>query len=182
VSGWIEERSGKYRARWRDPRTGKAVSRTFDLRREADRWIKERDTAKYRGEKYSPYVLWKKMLLSQLGDRAAIDVDGFNPNGHFVYLLWGSSDDCPLYVGRSANILGRLGQHLYDNSKRKRIKRVTLVRCYSARDADETETKLIKFYEPELNLSVNGVGLRKSAPPGAPPNDPSEHESPGQTL
>ena len=55
----------------------------------------------------------------------------FNPHGYFVFCRWGDDADCPTYVGKSTNLLGRLGSHSID--KRAQIRRVTLLRCKTAR-------------------------------------------------
>jgi hypothetical protein len=80
--------------------------------------------------------------------------EGFNPNGCFVYLLWASNDDkVPLYVGKSTNVLARIGDHLRDPARRYRIHWVTLIRCRTERRMEETEGRLIRKYRPELNTA-----------------------------
>ncbi|OHV52786.1 MULTISPECIES: GIY-YIG nuclease family protein [unclassified Frankia] len=76
----------------------------------------------------------------------------FNPHGCFVYLLWGTDPDRPLYVGKSTNILARLGQHMSDSTRRYRVQRVTVIRCRDGRQMDRTEGRLIEEYQPTLNI------------------------------
>ena len=76
----------------------------------------------------------------------------FDPHGYFVYLLWGDSEDTPLYVGQSTNILGRLGQHMQAPDRRHRVRRVQVLRCRGKADMDRTERRLIACYQPPLNI------------------------------
>jgi hypothetical protein len=75
--------------------------------------------------------------------------EDFNPRGFFVYILWGDSEDLPLYVGQSAHILKRLGQHMQD--KEHLVKRVTVLRCPSRSKMDGMEARLISHYQPPMN-------------------------------
>jgi excisionase family DNA binding protein len=155
---------GTWEVRWRDSdrrQRGKTL-RTRSLAERFERQVRAEKEAVEVPDIFDP--LWRKVLRSQLDDRAAIEVDGFNPNGYFVYLLWGRTEDCPLYIGASRNILARLGNHLVDPERRYLVARVTLVRCYSAEAMAATEAKLIDFYKPELNLLD---GARR--PIGSPP-------------
>jgi hypothetical protein len=80
--------------------------------------------------------------------------DGFDPLGCFVYLLWQDKDDrVPIYVRKSTNILSRLGTHLSDPTRRRRVAWVTLIRCRDGRQMDRTEERLIRKYRPELNIA-----------------------------
>lgn len=81
---------------------------------------------------------------------ANIDSD-FDPRGYFVYFLWGSDDQRPLYVGKSTNVLARLGSHLGDWRKRDQVERVTLLKCASVQQMDSAETRMIHHYQPPLN-------------------------------
>lgn len=87
-----------------------------------------------------------------------VDIDnGFDPRGCYVYVLWGSSDVTPLYVGRSTNVLARLGDHLGDSTKRSEIERVRLVRCKNAKTMAETELRMIAQFQPPWNkVGLNG--------------------------
>jgi hypothetical protein len=145
---------GGWQARWRDVQ-GKQRARTVRTRAQAEKLERrgraERDAARAQAPiTFDP--LWRKVLRTQLDNHAAIEVEGFNPNGSFVYLLWDHTDDRPIYIGASRNILARLGNHLVDPDKRGRVGRVTLVRCYGPEAMAATEAKLIDFYKPELNL------------------------------
>lgn len=87
-----------------------------------------------------------------LATRASVNLnDSFNPNGFYVYALWGKDDACPLYVGQSTNVLARLGSHLGDRNKRGHVERVTLIRCRGPREMDLTERELIKHHRPPWN-------------------------------
>ena len=46
--GSVERRNGKYRARYRDP-LGRAHSKTFSRKADADRFVREMETEKERG-------------------------------------------------------------------------------------------------------------------------------------
>ena len=75
---------------------------------------------------------------------------GFNPHGYFVYCLWGDDHSCPIYVGQSTNVMGRLGSHV--NTKGAQIRCVTLLRCRSQRQMEGIETRMIDHYQPPLNI------------------------------
>lgn len=97
---------------------------------------------------------------------AAVDVarieSGFDPSGCFVYCLWGRTTDPGehvLYIGRSANILARLGSHIGDAKKREVVTRVSLLKCADFDDSVEVERELIARYSPPWNR----LGVRRSA-------------------
>lgn len=77
----------------------------------------------------------------------------FDPDGCFVYCLWGRDRKVPIYVGKSTNILSRLGAHMNDSTKRILTYRITLLRCANEMQMDATERRLIARYQPELNTA-----------------------------
>ena len=79
--------------------------------------------------------------VAQTGD---LEVIGF-----FVYLLY--ERGTVIYVGRSENILARLGTHMSSPDRRHRVDRVRLVRCASYSAMCVTEDRLIASLSPELN-------------------------------
>lgn len=94
--------------------------------------------------------------------RASLDV-AFDPNGYFVYLLWGEDLEQPLYIGRSTNVLSRLGTHLNDRDKRAVISRVSMMRCDSEMVMCKMEERLIRLYEPEWNTAGCSLDHRANA-------------------
>jgi len=175
--GIKQTKYGTWQVRWRDAdhRQRAKTVRTRALAEKFERQVRTKEDSPDVPTIYEP--LWRKVLRSQLDDRAAIEVDGFNPNGFFVYMLWDRTEDQPIYIGASRNILARLGNHLVNPDRRHRVGRVTLVRCWSRVAMAATENKLIDFYRPELNLfDGNGRRIRK-----APKTDPSV-ESDVETL
>lgn len=76
----------------------------------------------------------------------------FDPAGCFVYILWGTHPQIPVYVGESTNILGRLGSHLGDRNKRPMIFRVQLIRCTDEESMHHTEARLIAELRPRFNV------------------------------
>lgn len=90
-----------------------------------------------------------------------IDEHAFDPRGFFVYLLWGSDSDVPLYVGQSRNLLSRLGQHMSNPDRKHLVQRVQVMRCKNERDMCRTENRLITLYQPPLN--VVGITTRTGA-------------------
>ena len=80
---------------------------------------------------------------------AAID-DSFDPAGCFVCILWGDDPETPVYIGKSTNVMGRIGDHMCD--KRDLIRRVQLIRCLDAAVMEETELRLIRRYRPQLDI------------------------------
>jgi hypothetical protein len=143
-------KQGGWRFRWFDENHQRR-SRSFKTRSAAERFERTIRAAEEDRRTALPDPLWRKMLREQLGARTEIAVEDFNPHGFFVYLLWSATEDRPLYVGMSTNVLARVGTHVVNPAKRPRITRVTLVKCFSAEDMEQTEGRLIEFYEPELN-------------------------------
>lgn len=83
----------------------------------------------------------------------------FDPSGFFVYTLWGfDSSERPLYVGRSTNVISRVGQHLQKSERRSKVRCLTLLRLGDAEEMRATEERLIRFHDPEWNL----VGTRRN--------------------
>lgn len=80
--------------------------------------------------------------------------EGFDPEGFYVYLLWGTEPDKPLYVGLSTNILSRLGAHLTNPERRDHIIRVGLIQCDDEHAMRETERRLIAGYKPPWNIAL----------------------------
>ena len=77
----------------------------------------------------------------------------FDPQGFFVYILWGNDPDTPVYVGKSANILSRLGTHMADRKKHRLVERVQLISCRTESAMSRTEELLIRRYRPQLNVA-----------------------------
>lgn len=92
-----------------------------------------------------------------------IDTDfDFNPQGFYVYVLWGSDTDRPLYVGRSSqNVCARIGSHVRQRPRGTLVRRASLIRCDSHADTLATELRLIHEHRPSWNV----VGAPKE--PGA---------------
>lgn len=83
---------------------------------------------------------------------------GFHPHGFFVYLLRDAAGEV-IYVGQSTNVLSRLGSHLNDRTKRRRVDRIDLIECSDRRQMDDVESRLISEYQPDLNVR----GIRRSS-------------------
>jgi hypothetical protein len=81
--------------------------------------------------------------------------DGFDPSGFFVYLLYAEDADRPVYVGKSTNLMARLGAHMTAQDRRHRIRTISIIRCKTELSMNITEGKLIERHQPELN--VQGV-------------------------
>jgi hypothetical protein len=140
-----------WQVRWRDG-DGRQCAKNFRTRSLAakfERQVRAKEDLPTVPEIYEP--LWRRTLRAQLDNRAAIEVDGFNPNGFFVYMLWDRSETHPIYVGATRNVMSRVGDHLRNPERRHRIGRVTLVRCASATAMEATEADLIDHYQPEFN-------------------------------
>jgi hypothetical protein len=85
-------------------------------------------------------------------ESARFTEDGFDPRGWFVYLLWTGKDaECPLYVGKTGNMLARPGAH-FGREWGAEVGWVTFVRCASERDALAAESVLITRYLPPWNV------------------------------
>jgi hypothetical protein len=92
---------------------------------------------------------------------SAISTEGIDPHGWYVYLLWPQKGaDKPIYVGRSTNLLQRLGAHMSDWERRYATKWVSVISCPTEQAMEITEDKLIARYQPQLNIQ----GIRASGP------------------
>lgn len=80
------------------------------------------------------------------------DGDVFNPNGFFVYLLWGANPERPLYVGQSTNVFSRVGTHMDNPRRRPSIRDVQFIRCHNAVTMMELESALILKFDPPWNI------------------------------
>jgi hypothetical protein len=100
----------------------------------------------------------QSLRLALRGSAAKLG-DGFNPNGYFVYVLWGDEADQPLYVGQSINVLARLGAHMNEPLKRAAVQSVALIRCKSQKHMTATEIELIRTLRPEWNVRHGLVGV-----------------------
>ena len=129
-------RGKRWKARWTGPE-GQERAKCFDRRVDAQQFLAMKEKLRVRAE-----------LLTA-------DGDGIDPAGYYVYLLWGvQGDDVPVYVGRSANILHRLGNHLGDAGKRAGVGWITLIRCTSEMAMVRREGELIRKYRPAWNKHI----------------------------
>jgi hypothetical protein len=128
------------------------ITRTFDDEAAAVSFLAEQAAARQtsRDQRRNPNTaatLWADILDDVSG--------GLDPVGFYVYLLWARKDDkVPLYVGCSANILGRLGQHLGDGTKKAQVGWVSIIRCNSRETMLAREAALIRKYMPAWNAKI----------------------------
>lgn len=144
---------GKWQARWRD-RDGRQRAKTFTRKAAADSHL-----IAQLGDK----IETEADVIATLHLRAALDAtrkmhtvaltEAIDPSGFFVYCLWGTSDRRPVYVGRSTNVVARLGSHMGDQVRRGLVRRVTLTRCPDFESMCLLERQLIAQYRPELNIA-----------------------------
>jgi hypothetical protein len=89
------------------------------------------------------------------------------PNGYFVYFLYGTDDEL-LYVGQSANILARLGQHV--KKLGRRISRIETTQYSTAWQMMRAERDAITSMNPVLNIrgKPDWTPPRRSALPARP--------------
>jgi hypothetical protein len=168
VSVTLHPRSGRWVARWCDP-DGRQHQRTFnrkpDARRHEQEQVAERDRVKLEqwwAEHWDIREAEKRATASHddgLWTEIVQQVGGFDPVGWYVYLLWSrKGDPAPLYVGRSRNILSRLGSHLGNSEKRPHIGWVSLIRCTSHADMAAREGALIRKLRPPWNKDIPTAG------------------------
>lgn len=81
-----------------------------------------------------------------------------NPWGFYVYYLWGDGD-LLLYVGKSTNLLNRLGSHIGDPRKRRAIARITVVEHPDEDAMARAEGCAIRELRPQWNV----MGVRDEA-------------------
>jgi excinuclease UvrABC nuclease subunit len=71
------------------------------------------------------------------------------PHGPHVYCLFG--DDAELvYVGRTEQLLARVGTHVRRHS---RLSRLLVIKCLEEREATVLERLLIQEFQPRLNTT-----------------------------
>lgn len=90
--------------------------------------------------------------------------DELDPHGFYVYLLWGSDRERPLYVGETTNLFARLGTHMSGRAKRRQVERITVLRCASQAVMDSTEWSLIRLHQPPMNSMGIGPGGDRREP------------------
>lgn len=144
---------GKWQARWRD-RDGRQRAKTFTRKAAADAHLIAQlgDRIETEADVVATLHLRSALAATRLMHTSAL-TDAIDPTGFFVYCLWGSSDRRPVYVGRSTNVVARLGAHLGDQVKRGIVRRVTLTRCPDFESMCRLEEQLIGHYRPEFNIA-----------------------------
>lgn len=94
--------------------------------------------------------------------------DELDPHGFYVYLLWGTDRERPLYVGETTNLFARLGTHMSDRTKRRQVERITVLKCRSHTVMNSTEWSLIRLYQPPMNsIGIGSGGDRREPDAGA---------------
>ena len=131
---------GTWRVRWTDP-IGKQISRSFKTLAEAEAFQSVVDTVREHGQPMD------KVRPSRLTDEARFRVSS---RGHHVYLLH-DEDDKVVYVGRSSNVLKRIGDHLHVRGRRDVVASVSIIRCMDEDEMKQLEMALIYLHQPELN-------------------------------
>lgn len=97
--------------------------------------------------------LQREAIEATVGLTAEGVAKGMSPRGCFIYMLWGrKGDKTPIYVGKSANIFARIGDHMRDPARKKHIGWVTLIRCENIARMDKAERYWIRHYQPVLNI------------------------------
>jgi hypothetical protein len=161
-------RSGRYQVAYTDTNTGtrRLAPHTFERRNDAEAWLADQHREIEDAVRRRRYNEWdghskaRELGLAAANLAATTISESFDPAGYFVYLLWGNDPDTPIYVGKSTNILARLGAHMLDGEKRPVTRRVQLFRCETADVMDDTELLLIRHYRPPFNQ----LGLPGGAP------------------
>lgn len=118
------------------------------LREAEEQTVKAEDKAQARVARYLNTV-----KASSLADAL------MSPHGFFVYILVSRTGE-PLYVGRSGNVLARLGQHMTDPKKRSQVEHIALIRCDTEEAMAATEHRLIVELLPPWNTLGIPAGAR----------------------
>lgn len=87
-------------------------------------------------------------------DKAAVAASletAIDTSGYVVYFLWGDDLEQPLYIGRSTNVLARLGAHLGHGTKRRSVRKVSMIRCPTEQVMCKVEERMIRIYRPPWN-------------------------------
>jgi predicted GIY-YIG superfamily endonuclease len=132
--------SGRWRVRWWE--RGKRISRSLPTEAEAEEFREAALAAVAKGQSVAhlrPTVLMDSARLN------------FDAKAHYVYLLCDAKGE-PIYVGRSSNVFGRIGQHMQVRERRAATKAVSLIPCDSVAETKTVEMALIKLYRPPLNV------------------------------
>lgn len=145
---------GTWEVRWRD-HEGRHWSRRFKTREAAERCEELARQARAEGRPVPSAIAVRRPLSPVLTPDSRpllVESETFDPRGQYVYMLWDEEGGAPFYIGRSGNILGRLGQHAVNREKRARLARVTLIRCKSHAEAVEVEQHMIALHRPDMNV------------------------------
>lgn len=132
--------SGSWRVRWFDP-DGRRRCRT--LKTYEDAAVFEQAVIEVTGRGQPIGDVRPELLLE--GKRFRVST-----RGHYVYLLH-DEDDVIVYVGRSSNILKRLGDHLHVRERRELVAAASIIRCETEQEMKQLETALIFLHQPALN-------------------------------
>lgn len=132
--------SGSWRVRWVEP-DGRRCSRTFDTEEEALDFQQAAKDVLRRGECVRLVMPKARFIDSHVKVTA---------RGFYCYMLHGD-DGAVLYVGRSQNILKRLGDHLHVKGRRAVVDHVSIIPCVTEAEMKRLETALIYQHQPQLN-------------------------------
>lgn len=72
-----------------------------------------------------------------------------DPHGFYVYFLWDHLQRI-VYIGRSTNVLRRLGEHIVE--RRLGVYRITTIQCPDAEHMERLEMPAIAEHQPEWNI------------------------------
>ena len=98
---------------------------------------------------------WRQRSIS----KSVLDLPA---SGFYVYIAWGTDKKRPLYVGKSRNLLARMGQHSQSSAWWKYMQRLAVYAYPTEADALNAEAEAIGELQPEYNLA--GVTRRPLQP------------------
>jgi hypothetical protein len=134
--------------RLREEQIGSLEDSALSARRDADAAASAARVAERRAEECAREV--RAITVRPLAGTEQVPV-----SAACCYVLWGDDQERPLYVGKSTNVLARLGAHLADPVKRSQIRRWSIIECVDGSSRlHEAETMLIAHYRPRYNAET----------------------------
>ena len=73
----------------------------------------------------------------------------------FVYIAWGRDESRPLYVGKSRNLMARIGEHARSSQWYVYLDHFDIYGYRTELDAIEAEADAIHGLQPEYNVALN---------------------------
>lgn len=92
----------------------------------------------------------------EMNDSCSIFVTMIDRGRPFVYFLFDAGGEL-LYVGKTINLLARLGTHLSDSRRSRIISGFASIACETSEEMNDLEIQSIKRFRPTWNIARKDV-------------------------